>query len=287
MAKKKSSLGCLFYTALVLLVIVLFLFQWNKVREVVESTGFLKMLQKGGDTPALPAPAQPAAPPAAAPIPPSAAPAPSPQPAAPKSIPQTTSPLAPTGAQAAEAKSPPAARPAPAGAAPATAVPARNPPSRPAAGAATGTTAAKAGIRTRKARIYFVAVDTGGGTTLKEVTRTVEYTDAPLTSTLHVLLKGPTSAEGKAGLLTAIPAESRLIQVTVRDGIAFLDFSESFRFNALGEEGLQAQLKQIVWSATEFPNLSRVQFLIDGKKVKYLGPEGTYIGEPLSRQSFR
>ena len=54
MAKKKTSLGCLFYTALVLLLIVLFLFQWGKVREVVEGTGFLKTLQGKGAAAAPP-----------------------------------------------------------------------------------------------------------------------------------------------------------------------------------------------------------------------------------------
>ncbi len=65
MARKKSSLGCLFYTALVLLVIVLFLFQWNRIREVVESTGFLKHLSLGGSPAPVEKPAGASRPPAA------------------------------------------------------------------------------------------------------------------------------------------------------------------------------------------------------------------------------
>ena len=194
---------------------------------------------------------------------------------------------APQAAEPAPKAAPSPTKPAPAPrtaeAAPRTAEAA---PKAPAAAAAPPP-ARKSETRTRRARLYFVSVDNGGGIALREVNRNVEYTDAPLTSTLLALMKGPTPGEGQAGLLSAIPADSRLNEVTVKDGTAYLDFNESFRFNALGEEGLRAQLRQIVWSATEFPNLTRVQFLIEGRQVKYLGPEGTFIGEPLSRQSFR
>jgi spore germination protein GerM len=67
--------------------------------------------------------------------------------------------------------------------------------------------------------------------------------------------------------------------------VAYVDFNENFRFNPLGKEGLKAQLNQVVYTVTEFSNISRLQILIDGKKVNFLGPEGIYIGEPLSRSS--
>jgi spore germination protein GerM len=286
MARKKSSLGCLFYTALVLLVIVLFLFQWKTVREVVEKTGFLKYVQKeAGEEPPAPVPRSgpaagggPAAAPEQEPGPGSAAPAPRTSPAAPAPGPSAQAPSAktpsartPSAEKAAPKAPPPAARASPAGSAPAHA---RAAPRKPES-------------RVRKARIFFVSANAEGEIAMKGVVRSVEYVDAPLRSTLETLLKGPSPEEIQQGLITAIPRDTRLNNITLQDDTAVLDFSESFRFNSLGEEGLEAQLKQVVYSTTEFPTLRRVQILIDGKRLKYLGPEGAYIGEPLSRSSFR
>ena len=71
----------------------------------------------------------------------------------------------------------------------------------------------------------------------------------------------------------------------VRDGTAFIDFNESFRFNSFGGEGYTSQLRQIVYTATEFQTVQSVQFLVDGERLSYLGPESPYIGDPLSRES--
>ena len=98
--------------------------------------------------------------------------------------------------------------------------------------------------------------------------------------------KAPPSQEINLGLMTMVPSGTLLRGVTVRGDTANVDFSESFRFNSLGIEGMTAQLKQIVYAATEFPTVKKVQILIEGKKVDYLGTEGVRIDQPLSRSSF-
>jgi spore germination protein GerM len=57
-------------------------------------------------------------------------------------------------------------------------------------------------------------------------------------------------------------------------------------YNHYGIEGYAGQLKQIVFTATAFPNVQDVQILIEGEKHDYLGGEGVFIGSPLSRSSF-
>ena len=52
MAKKRNTLGCLFYIALVLLVLVVFLFNRGRVQEVIEKTGFTKLFEKKPEAPA-------------------------------------------------------------------------------------------------------------------------------------------------------------------------------------------------------------------------------------------
>ncbi len=139
----------------------------------------------------------------------------------------------------------------------------------------------------RKARLFFVSVNPNGRLLSKSVIRAVQASDSPLRDTLATLLKGPTSSELNSGLLTMIPMEAKLLGVTVRGDTAYVDFSESFRFNAQGTEALDAQLRQVVYAATEFPNVKKVQILIEGKKVRSLGTEGVRIDDSLSRASFQ
>jgi len=139
----------------------------------------------------------------------------------------------------------------------------------------------------RKARLFFVSVDPNGKLSSKSVIRSVQASDSPLRDTLETLLKGPTSSELNSGLLTMIPMEAKLLGVTVRGDTAYVDFSESFRFNAQGTEALDAQVRQVVYAATEFPNVKKVQILIEGKKVRSLGAEGVRIDDALSRASFQ
>lgn len=108
----------------------------------------------------------------------------------------------------------------------------------------------------------------------------------PLTATLRALLLGPTLQEKSQGALTLIPAGSKLLSVRLKDQTALISFSEEFSHNTLGNEGLVGQLKQIVWTATQFPSVDNVQFLISGQYRETLGDEGLSIALPVDRSSF-
>ncbi|MFO8064543.1 MAG: GerMN domain-containing protein [Spirochaetota bacterium] len=140
--------------------------------------------------------------------------------------------------------------------------------------------------RRRTASIYYIRVTDDGSIYPEEVERTVSYRDSPMTQTLKVLLQGPTREELNAGLLNLIPEDTQLLSATVEDGVAYLNFNESFRFNPMGVEGFIAQLQQIIYSTTEFSSVDEVQILIEGQRVDYLGGEGIYIGEPIGRNTF-
>jgi spore germination protein GerM len=71
--------------------------------------------------------------------------------------------------------------------------------------------------------------------------------------------------------------------VRIEGNTALISFNEEFQYNSLGREGCEAQLKQIVWTATEFPNIHNVQILINGKKVDFLS-EGINVTYPIGRQ---
>jgi germination protein M len=270
MAHKRNTLGCLFYIALVLLALVIFLFNRSKVQEVIEKTGFTRLFERK-----KPAPVEVVV-----------------EPPAHTGIEAPSGNGARTGNEGAREKGSQPETSAPKAAPQEEVVVSvdrapQQPPQQPRQPGSSGAAQpAKPAAKTRQARLFFIAVDPGGNIQLKGVIRPVEYVDAPLTSTLQALLKGPTPTEVNQGLISLISPETRLRRVYVKQDTAYLDFSEAFRFNSLGKEGLAAQLTQVVYSATEFPTVKQVQILIDGKTASYLGPEGLYIGKPLARSSF-
>lgn len=131
--------------------------------------------------------------------------------------------------------------------------------------------------------LYFIQVDRDGTILRTKVTRTIPSSDAPMLDVLQSLLAGPTSEEQGQGLRSLISPGTKILTVTVRTGTAYINFSEEFQYNIYGVEGYAAQLQQIIWTVTEFPNVKDVQILIEGRRVDYLG-EGIWIGSPISRE---
>ena len=152
---------------------------------------------------------------------------------------------------------------------------------------AENSTIAERSPNVRKSRIFFVDVDADGTIGLKGILRSVFYDDMPLKATIDALLEGLDPSEVSMGILSMISPNTKLRGVSLSSQTAVVDFSEDFRFNPLGIAGLEAQVKQVVYSVTEFANIENVQILIEGNRVEFLASEGIYIGGPLSRESFR
>ena len=292
-ARKKVPLGVLIWTALILFILVVFLFNRVVIRDVMDRTELLTVLRRSVDNAAgrnhtaadaahLPEVRRTGLPPATTSDDSGVS---MPQPEARRDV--APSPVAATGpASGSEAAAASAAAPAPSDVAqPGVAttrtetrsatVPApqdASPPQRAPSG--------------REQRLFFAAVSAAGDIAMTGVMRSVDDTASPLTETLKTLFAGPDPSEIGQGLITLIPPAVTLNRVYVSERIAYVDVSENFRFNPLGREGLDAQLQQIVLSATEFPGVELVQILIDGRQVEFLGPEGIYIGEPIGRARF-
>jgi spore germination protein GerM len=140
-------------------------------------------------------------------------------------------------------------------------------------------------VQTRDRTVYFTNVGSDGQILQSKVTRRIPVSDSPMQDSLNILLTGPTAEELSRGALNLIPRNTRILSATVRGNTAYINFSEDFLFNTFGVEGYVAQLRQIVWTVTEFQNVKDVQILIEGRRMDYLG-EGIWIGSPISRQSF-
>lgn len=136
-------------------------------------------------------------------------------------------------------------------------------------------------------KLYFVVVESNGSVTRKQVIREIPKSDSPLTNTIRALLAGTSSAEKNCR--TLIPAGTRLLGASVKNGIATLNLSEEFEYNQYGADGYRAQLMQLVYTATEFSTVDSVQFLVEGQRKNYIGSGEDvwmWIGSPYSRSSF-
>ncbi len=125
-------------------------------------------------------------------------------------------------------------------------------------------------------------VDNDGDIVRTAVPRMVAGSNSPLADALQSLVRGPNAEEKQRGITTLIPEGTKLLSVTIRNSIAFINFNENFMFNTYGAEGYLAQLRQVIWTATEFPSVTSVQILIEGNKTDFLG-ENIRIGSPISR----
>lgn len=247
-SQRKAPLGVMIWTTLILFILVVFLFNRAGMHAVIDRTELPAILQRSVDHAVGRAPQTPEAPQSPA--------------------------VSATGAPATTRRDP-----APQVAAPPRPAADPAPPSAPAAPDAPARRAPDA----RQRRLFFAAVNDAGAIKITGVTRIIDASSSPLTETLRTLFAGPDPSELDQGLITMIPPAVTLHRVYVDERIAYVDVSESFRFNPLGREGSAAQLQQLVFSATEFPGVELVQILIDGRRVDFLGPEGAYIGDPLSR----
>ena len=132
--------------------------------------------------------------------------------------------------------------------------------------------------------LYFIDVDSSGNIIPIRVARKTEQSSAPMSQSVRLLIAGLADEEVSAGLLNLVPGNSQLLSASIDNQVAYLNFNDQFRYNALGTEGVIAQLTQIVYSVTEFSSIQRVQILIDGQRVDYLNSESNiYIREPIGR----
>jgi germination protein M len=134
--------------------------------------------------------------------------------------------------------------------------------------------------RIEKTKLYFILIQQNGSIDVIPAIRDIPLGNTPLIQTINTLIEGPSPRELSQGLLNLIPPGTRLLGASVKEGIAYLDFSEDFMFNTLGMEGYISQLKQVVLSATQFPGVQGVQFKVQGTFRDTLGSEGLDIARP-------
>jgi germination protein M len=115
--------------------------------------------------------------------------------------------------------------------------------------------------------------------------RRVPETPAVGAEAVRALLEGPSDEEGTAGLTTAIPSGTELLDLEISDGVATVDLSEEFASGG-GSLSIQARVAQVVYTLTQFPTVRSVAFRLEGEPVEALGGEGLVLTEPVDRADF-
>ena len=88
--------------------------------------------------------------------------------------------------------------------------------------------------------------------------------DAPAVarSSLDALLQGPSAAERRAGLTSALPAGVQLRSVALAQGTAVVDLSPAF--SAAPQAQQRKGAAQVVYTLTQVPSVSRVSLQVGG-----------------------
>lgn len=103
-----------------------------------------------------------------------------------------------------------------------------------------------------------------------------KYEDA-----VKIIMANPKEVE----LTSIFPRGAKLNSVTVENGTAYVDFSETLqRYFVGGSTGEELLVMSLVDTLTEFPEIKRVQILIDGEEIETLAGHMD-LSEPLTRNS--
>lgn len=119
------------------------------------------------------------------------------------------------------------------------------------------------------------------------VERSIPYTQAVATAAMNALLAGPTAQEQATwpAISTAIPPGTKLLGLSVADGVAKVDLSKEFESGG-GTFGVTARLAQVVYTLTQFPTVQAVEFYIEGVRVEMFSSEGLILEGPQTIEDY-
>jgi hypothetical protein len=115
--------------------------------------------------------------------------------------------------------------------------------------------------------------------------RTEPLTVAVGRASIEALLDGPSSEEAEAGVGSAVPDGTELIDLAIESGTATVDLSGAFESGG-GSLSMRMRLAQVVWTLTQFDTVDGVAFEVDGQAVEAFGGEGVVLDGPQTRADF-
>ncbi len=118
-------------------------------------------------------------------------------------------------------------------------------------------------------------------TGLVAVEKSIKDTDNKYQAAVETLMAGT----DKKGLANVFPKKAKLLQVTVSGKVAKVDFSRELQKNFVGgSTGEEMLVGSVVNTLTEFPEIQKVQILVDGQEVETLSGHMD-LSQPLPRMT--
>ena len=133
-------------------------------------------------------------------------------------------------------------------------------------------------------RAYYVLDGEVGVEGLVPTLREVPETTAVARAAMETLLRGEILGD-YSRLSTAIPTGTRLLGLSIRDGIATVDLSREFESGG-GSASAFRRLGQVVYTLTQFSTVQAVLFQVEGRTVTTFGSEGIVLEGPQARDDF-
>jgi len=118
----------------------------------------------------------------------------------------------------------------------------------------------------------------GAGT--REVTA-----DVPVRNSLEMLFNGLNADERTIGMTTSIPPGTKVLGIARDGATATVDLSTEFASSS-GSLDETIRLAQVVFTITQFDEIDRVKFHIEGTAVDPILSHGFVVGQGLTRDSF-
>ncbi|OPY58142.1 MAG: Spore germination protein GerM [Pelotomaculum sp. PtaU1.Bin035] len=130
--------------------------------------------------------------------------------------------------------------------------------------------------------VYYVKMTASDAYLVREVHQ-VPYTKEVIKAALEELINAAPVTPGAARVL---PPATKIRGITVRDGLATVDFSRDVLRANVGASGESLGIQSIINTVTEFPGVQKVSFLVEGKldqeSKNWWGHVGLY-DQPFAR----
>ncbi len=116
-------------------------------------------------------------------------------------------------------------------------------------------------------KLYFIKVTPEGYFLRQTVKRAIYYDKNILEETLKSLIKGPNEYELKNNFLSLIPIKTKLLNLSLSEGIAKINLSKEFYENSFGIEGIINQIAQITLTCLEIKGIAGIILTIENNPI--------------------
>jgi germination protein M len=141
-------------------------------------------------------------------------------------------------------------------------------------------------VETMVVRAYYVLDGDAGVAGLVPTLRVVPKTAGVARASMEALLDSDRIHKTYPQIETAIPAGTKLLGISIKNGVATVDLSREFESGG-GSATALYRLGQVVYTLTQFSTVRSVLFQVEGQTVTTFGPEGIVLEGPQARKDFR